>query len=75
MKNSKLLILLFAIGVFGLTSCSNCVECGTCPEDIILTDESGADVESLEICEDDADSKEEYDDAVAIIEGLGCECK
>lgn len=75
MKISKLSILLLAIFAFALTSCSTCVDCGDCPEDVTLTDESGADATSVEICEEDADSKEEYDDAIAVIEALGCECK
>jgi hypothetical protein len=75
MKNSRFSILLLAIFAFALTSCSTCVDCGDCPEGITLTDANGADATSVEICEDDADSKEEYDDAIAIIEALGCECK
>lgn len=75
MKNSKFYILLFAIFAFALTSCSTCVECSDCPDDVTLTDADGMDATSVEICEDDADSKEEYNEAIAIIEALGCECK
>jgi hypothetical protein len=68
-------IAVAALFIFSLGACSNCVECGSCPEGIILTDEAGADVISVEVCEEDAGSKEEFDQAVAVIEALGCECK
>jgi len=35
----------------------------------------GNEVDSQEICEDDAASKEEYDAGIAIIEAIGCSCK
>ena len=47
-------------------SCSKCVECASCPEEVTL--------EQTEICQDDFDSKEEYDEAVAVIRAFGCDC-
>tara|TARA_B100001939_G_scaffold344522_1_gene359090 strand:+ start:609 stop:791 length:183 start_codon:yes stop_codon:yes gene_type:complete len=52
-----------------------CVECGDCPVEVTLTDASGNDVDIVEVCEDDFDSKEEYDQAISVTESLGCECK
>ena len=75
MKNSKLSILLLAIFAFALTSCSNCVDCGDCPEGISFTDLNGVETSTAEFCEDDADSKQEFNDGIAMIEDLGCECK
>jgi hypothetical protein len=61
----KTIYLFIAILSFGLTSCDKCVDCTGC----IGGDEG-------EVCQDDFDSKEEYDDAVALLEGVGgCECK
>ena len=49
------------------SSCSKCVDCASCPEDVDLAE--------TEICEDDFDSKDEYNTAIALIEGFGCECQ
>lgn len=75
MKKSYLKIAVVALFTFSLAACSNCVECGDCPTGITLTDAAGNDVTSLEVCEEDATSKEEYEQAVDVIEALGCECK
>ncbi len=61
----KLLYLFIAVLAFGLTSCDKCVDCTGCA--------GGADGE---ICQDDYDNKDDYDDAVALAEGFGgCDCK
>ena len=49
-------------------SCSKkCVECADCPAEVTL--------EQSEVCESDFDNKDEYDQAVAVIEAFGCDCK
>ena len=75
MQNSKLSILLLAIFAFALISCSNYVDCGNFPEGISFTDFNGVETSKAEFCEDDADSKQEFNDGIAMIEDLGCECK
>jgi len=55
------MVAFFAVG------CSKCVECADCPEDVTL--------DQSELCQDDFDSKDDYDAAVAIIEAFGCDCK
>lgn len=76
MKKNFLVFGTMLLLTVGYTACGNkCVECGDCPDGITLTDANGNDAASVEICEEDADSKEEYDQAVSLIEGLGCECK
>jgi len=49
------------------SSCSKCVDCADCPDEVTL--------EQTEICQDDFDSKEDYNTAVALIEAFGCECQ
>ena len=49
------------------TSCSKCVDCTDCPDEETL--------EQTEICQDDFDSKEDYNTAVALVEAFGCECQ
>lgn len=61
----KLLYLFVAVLAFGLTSCDKCVDCTGC-----ITGAGG------ELCEEDYNSKDEYDDAVALAESVGgCDCK
>tara|TARA_B100001758_G_C17918621_1_gene357364 strand:+ start:285 stop:512 length:228 start_codon:yes stop_codon:yes gene_type:complete len=67
-------IVLVFISAF-VSSCSKCVDCSDCPDGITLTNASGEDVSSLEMCEEDFDSKEDYDQSVSLAEGLGCDCK
>ena len=62
---SKVLTLLF-ITIF-FASCSKCVDCGDCPD--------GVTIETTELCQNAFDNKDEYDQAVALIEAFGCECK
>lgn len=61
--------MLFAAvaGFFAMTSCKKCVECTDCPTGVTFT-------EGNEICEDDFDSKDDYDAAVSVIEAFGCTC-
>ena len=74
--NFKLTLSILFISSFTLISCSKkCVECADCPSDVTLTDASGNDVTVLEVCEDDFDSKEEYNEAITLTEAFGCECK
>ena len=47
-----------------------CVECADCPDEVTLTDMRN-DVDNIEVCEDDFDSKEEYDQAISVTEALG----
>ena len=52
-----------------------CIECADCPDEVSLTNTSGNDVAILEVCEDDFDSKVNYDEATLITEAFGCDCK
>ena len=67
----------FILIMFFVTiGCSKkCVVCGDCPNDVTLSDESGNDVASVEVCESDFDSKEDYNAAIALTESIGCDCK
>lgn len=64
---NRLFIITILFSSFFFTSCSKCVDCASCPEDIVL--------EKTEICEDNFDSKEDYNIAIAAIEDFGCECQ
>lgn len=76
MKKTLLNLACIFFLALGISSCSKpCVDCSNCPEGTTLTDESGNGVASLEICEDDAASQLEYEQAIELIEALGCECK
>ena len=65
-KKLKQNTILAVVSIF-FTSCSKCVDCASCPEGVTL--------DQSEICQNDFDSKEDYDLAVELIEALGCECK
>ncbi|MEM7036663.1 MAG: hypothetical protein AAF570_06755 [Bacteroidota bacterium] len=56
--------MLFA--TLALAGCTRCVNCSDCP--------AGAEPESGEYCENDFNSKEDFDQQIAIIEGFGCTC-
>lgn len=75
MKKNYLKIFVALAFVFSLGACSNCVECGDCPTDVTLYDDNDNEVASREYCEEDFDSKEDYDQAISLIEGFGCDCK
>jgi hypothetical protein len=62
-KNMKKLsvLILFAAFSFGVSSCQKCAEC-TC----------GNETETR--CVDDFNSKDDYDQAVNLLQGLGCDC-
>ena len=62
MKKINLLFVGLALFAFSFTSCKKCQDC-----------ECFGDTE--EVCEDDFDSKSEYDDAITILEAFGCSCK
>jgi len=68
-------IAIASIALIGATSCNKCVTCDSCPDDVSLLDDNDNEVESVEYCEGDFDSKEDYDLSVALIEGFGCTCK
>ena len=64
----KYLLLGTLFLLFTLTSCSKkCVVCADCPTEVTL--------EQTEFCEADFDSKDEYNQAVALVEAFGCDCK
>ena len=67
MKKRFLQIIAVALLSTFFTSCSKCVDCADCPDEVTL--------EQTEICQDDFDSKEDYNTAVALIEAFGCECQ
>jgi len=65
-KKLKQITIIAVVSIF-FTSCSKCVDCASCPDGVTL--------DQSEICQNDFDSKEDYDLAVELIEALGCECK
>ena len=67
MKIKFLQIIIVAFITVFFSSCSKCVDCAGCPDGVTL--------EKSEICEDDFDSKEDYNTAVDLIESIGCECQ
>jgi len=67
MKKKLLHIITIALISTFFTSCSKCVDCADCPDEVTL--------EQTEICQDDFDSKEEYNTAVTLVEAFGCECQ
>ena len=74
MKKKLLALSVVALFGLGLASCNKCQTCSDCTGD--LTDENGNVVDEIEICEDDASSKEEYDLAISLMESFGgCTCK
>ena len=58
------LISAFGLGFAGCTR--RCVTCDACP--------SGVQLESAEMCEDDFNTEEDFDQAVQTAEGFGCSC-
>ena len=67
MKKRFLQIIAVALLSTFFTSCSKCVDCADCPDEVTL--------EQTEICQDDFDSKEDYNTAVGLVEAFGCECQ
>ena len=78
MKKIKNILFLFVVAI-AFVSCSNkCVDCGDCPNGVDLTNDDGEVVSSLELCKEDFDgsvSTVTYDEAIDILEDLGCDCK
>jgi hypothetical protein len=66
MKRKLLQIITITLISVFFISCSKCVDCADCPDEVTL--------EQTEICQDDFDSKEDYNTAVSLIEDFGCEC-
>ncbi len=75
MKKIKNILFLFIIGI-AFVSCSKCVDCGDCPDGSVLTNDDGEVVSSLELCKEDfEDATITYDEAIDLLEDLGCDCK
>ena len=50
---------------FMVIGCSKkCIEYADCADEVTLTDASGNDVAILEVCEDDFNSKVDYDEVI-----------
>ena len=62
----KILLILFVSGSL-FSSCKKCVDCVDCPDEVTI--------DKTEICEDDFDSKADYNTAIEIVEAFGCNCK
>ena len=58
----KKLLLLLCVVAFGFTSCKKCQECTYAGQ-------------TEEYCEDDFDSKDEYEASIELLEALGADCK
>ncbi len=65
-SSKSILIVLLVLGGYLLSGCTRCVTCDACP--------SGVQLESAEMCEDDFNSQEDFDQAVETAEGFGCSC-
>lgn len=65
----KKILQIFTITLISafFTSCTKCVDCANCPDEVTL--------EQTELCQDDFESKDDYNSAVAVIEAFGCECQ
>jgi len=62
--------------IFVTISCSKkCVECAYFPNKVTSTDDLLHDFNILKVCEDEFDSKEEYNQATSVTEAFCCECK
>lgn len=59
----KFILLALVAAGFGFTSCSKCKTC------------ESASFPDLEICQDQYDTKEQYNAAVAVSEAAGYKCK
>jgi hypothetical protein len=59
------IVLLLITSLF-FAGCTRCVTCGQCP--------TGVTLESDEMCEDDFNTQEDFDQAVQLAEGFGCSC-
>ena len=62
MKKKFLQIITITLISAFFTSCSKCVDCADCPDEVTL--------DKTEICQDDFDSKDDYNSAVAVIEAF-----
>ena len=71
----KYFTCVFLLSFMAIGCSKKCVECADCPDEVTLTNATGNDVDIIQVCEDDFDFKEEYDQAIAETEALGCECK
>ena len=60
---SALFLFLFTLAACGKKS----VTCSDCPSEVTL--------EQSEFCESDFGDKDEYDQAVAVVQAFGCDCK
>jgi predicted aldo/keto reductase-like oxidoreductase len=67
MKKKILQIITITLISAFFTSCTKCVDCANCPDEVTL--------EQTELCQDDFESNDDYNSAVAVIEAFGCECQ
>ena len=56
-------VILFGIGISGCTKCTSCTDCP-----------NGVTLESSELCENDFNSKADFDQAVDLAISFGCTC-
>jgi|TARA_B110000495_G_C22586584_1_gene351922 hypothetical protein len=61
-------LLFIAVIAFAFTSCTKCQDC-----DCSASIDPSAGTE--EVCQDEFDSKDDYNEAIAALEILGCDCK
>ena len=61
-----LLLLIMILFGLGFSACTRCVSCTDCPPGVTL--------ESDELCENDFNSKADFDQAVDLAESFGCTC-
>lgn len=65
-RKIQFLAFIFVMGM-ALASCSRCVSCTDCPV--------GTTLESDEYCENDFNSKEDFDQQIQLLENFGCTCQ
>ncbi len=77
MKKNLLVFGLVTLFGLGLASCNKCQTCSDCADGVTLEDANGNAADEVEFCEDDFDSKEDYDLTISLAESslLGCSCK
>ena len=57
-------IYMFLTSFMEIGCSKKCIEYADCADEVTLTDASGNDVAILEVCEDDFNSKVDYDEVI-----------
>jgi len=74
MKKNLLTLSLIALFGFGLSSCNKCQKCTGCDEGVTFLNTNGTESLEVEVCENDAANKDDFEAAIADYESYGCTC-